>query len=909
MSEAKNDNMKSILDKMKSDSTDGGAVESVTESGDGTVEFNFRVPIPKTGLVFVETDDAEAPDNDGTADEVTDTKADEESFSVFDIADAADSASRDGDSVSQYAEDVADGDDGVEFIIPDVFDIADSAIETNPADPYVETIWRPYMPRFTEVTDERRKSELRDSEAKAESIEITKVEGSGIKIEKIDTPSSVFDVADPTAEIDAHIPDAVVVKIQGKPSTSKDSLNVFKFSDEKAEADVAEEISPEELARREITGLTGHKWEEKPEPAAEIVKAESVSVVDEKPEPEEEGFIFTSDSYHEEERDESFTIPDIKPEESEVLPEGYEGKETRTDASDTSEYNSFSMRESFKDRFLDSIMAVRIRLIVVALLGIATFAFDIFKDRVCEYFGIAGNFGAPAVIDACLIASLFLITLPETARAVKQLIYGIVSPELSCALVGVVVFGYALSMAIVSPVGGSYPLLASIYAIMAVNSVFATHCLHNAHFSAFKVISEKGNKSIIDKPFTRTLELENIALDGVVDEYKSRCARVFDTNFVSGFYANSKKNSEKTKNNLLILAVSFGVALVGAIVMLFIKGSVSPISALSTFALVVALSIPAFSILSHKLPFCDAEKEASGNEGAIIGECALIDYSDVDVVVFEDTEVFGPDDVTLKSASDRRSDYLDSMRKMASLFAALGGPLNRVFEGALNKKYSPARDVIIEDDGAEGTVESERVMAGTAEYMRRHGIKIPAGNDIKTGSTRVIYAAADREFFATFTVHYSFSEEFALLLSAMKEEKIIPLVYTRDFNINNDFMRILTGGSDVIRVMKKYSPVKEKPVYGKINSALVVRGDKTSAIELILTAKRYAKFQSFLSVTEITAAASGAALAILIALGNMTASLPTVILAIWQLGWTVALAIMSKKNFRTREKGNKNAEE
>ena len=394
-----------------------------------------------------------------------------------------------------------------------------------------------------------------------------------------------------------------------------------------------------------------------------------------------------------------------------------------------------------------------------------------------------------------------------------------------------------------------------------------------------------------------------------IDEYKSRCARVFDTNFVSGFYGNSKKNSEKTKNNLIILAIAFGVALVGGIVMLFVKGSVSPISAISTFALVVSLSVPAFSILSHKLPFSDAEKEATKFDGAIIGESTLDDYSGVDVIAFEDTEVFGPDDVWIKSASDRRSDYLDSTRKMASLFAALGGPLCRVFENALNKKYSPARDVVIEDDGAEGTVDNERVMAGTAEYMRRHGVKIPAGNDIKTGSTRVIYAAANGTFFATFTVHYSFSEEFALLLSAMREEKITPLVYTRDFNINNEFMRILTGGSDVIRVMKKYTPAKEKRVYGKINSALVTRGDKASAIGLILTAKRYNRFQSLLSVTEISAAASGAVLAVLISVGNMTATLPTVILALWQLGWTVALGIMSRKSFRSREKGNKNAEE
>ena len=147
------------------------------------------------------------------------------------------------------------------------------------------------------------------------------------------------------------------------------------------------------------------------------------------------------------------------------------------------------------------------------------------------------------------------------------------------------------------------------------------------------------------------------------------------------------------------------------------------------------------------------------------------------------------------------------------------------------------------------------------------------------------------------------------MLSAMRERGIVPLIYTRDFNINNEFMRMLTGGSDVIRVIRKYTPIKEKRVYSKIDSAMVTRSDKTSAINLILSSKKYAQFQSLVGVIELSACAAGAALAVLISLGNMTASIPTIILALWQFGWSVALAIMSKKTFTTRKKENKNAEE
>lgn len=892
--EENNEKVKKILDKINSDSVQS----NISKNENGSIEFQFDAPIPKTGLVFENTDDAEA---------------EEPELDVFALAENENVKNV---PLSELNAEASEEDDG-EFIIPDVFQFAEqsetsSEMSETPSDEYVSTIWKAYVPRFTDVTENNYAVSDKKSVTYEELDEFASKNGSTyenvsqITVTKRNMGEDRFDVNDPTAEINSSVPEAIVVKVNGVKSTSKDNLNVFKFSDTPAaEKNEPKSVDNEELEREEIEELTGREWKavQKKNVAPDISE-----IIEEEIAPRVE-YSHKSARYTDlvrEEKEEFVVHREIDGEG--VVPEGYTGKKEKIDASDMSEYNSFSMREAFKDRFLDLIMSVKIRLAVAIILGVAMILFDIFERRICFYFGIGLNFGAPAVIDACFVASVFLLTLPETMRALRHLIFGSVTPELSSAIVGITIFVYEISMAIIAPIGGGYPLLASVYVIMAINSIYATYCLHNASFMAFKLVSEKGNKSVLDKPLTRNLELENIALDGLVDEYKSRCARVFTTPFVSGFYSNAYRRTEKSRNNLVILALSFGIALVGGVVMFFVPTG-GPVSALSTFALAVSLSVPAFTILSHKLPYSDAEREAVSNDSAIIGEAALVDYSDVDVVTFEDTEVFGPDDVTLKSASDRRSDYLDTMKKMASLFAAVGGPLCRVFENALNKKYSPATEVAVEDDGISGMVEGERVMAGTAQYMKRHNIKIPASQDIKVGSTRVIYAASSGEFFATFTVHYSFSEEFALMLSAMREKGIVPLVYTRDFNINNEFMRFLTGGGDVIRVMRKYTPVKEAEVYSRINSSMVIKGEKTSAINLILTAKKYAHFQSVIAFTELSAAVVGAGLAVMIAFSNMISSLPTALLAVWQLGWSVALAISSRRSFRIRKKDNRDADE
>ena len=118
------------------------------------------------------------------------------------------------------------------------------------------------------------------------------------------------------------------------------------------------------------------------------------------------------------------------------------------------------------------------------------------------------------------------------------------------------------------------------------------------------------------------------------------------------------------------------------------------------------------------------------------------------------------------------------------------------------------------------------------------------------------------------------------------------------FNINNEFMRFLTGGADVIRVMRKFTPAKDPVVYSKISAGMVTLGEKTSAINLILLAEKYSHFQSYIAVSELLACGVGAILAVVIALCNMVTAIPSVLLGVWQIAWSVVLLILSKGTFK-----------
>ena len=164
-----------------------------------------------------------------------------------------------------------------------------------------------------------------------------------------------------------------------------------------------------------------------------------------------------------------------------------------------------------------------------------------------------------------------------------------------------------------------------------------------------------------------------------------------------------------------------------------------------------------------------------------------------------------------------------------------------------------------------------------------------------------MYGAEDGEVYVKFFIRYSFSEEFTMLLPDLKEKKIVPLIYTRDPNITGELLKVLTLGEDIIRVMKKYIPrTAEEKTYRKVDSGIVTHGNKDSAINMVLLAKRYAAFQSSFEATELISMIVGAVLAVALAIGDMFV-LPATMLALWQVIWCAVLYIRSKIAFQRRQ--------
>ena len=137
-----------------------------------------------------------------------------------------------------------------------------------------------------------------------------------------------------------------------------------------------------------------------------------------------------------------------------------------------------------------------------------------------------------------------------------------------------------------------------------------------------------------------------------------------------------------------------------------------------------------------------------------------------------------------------------------------------------------------------------------------------------------------------------------MLLPELKNKKIVPLIYTRDPNITNSLLKILTHGDDIIRVMKINShPDEEETLFRRIDSGIVTHGDKGNAINMVLLAKKYTAFQESFAAIELISTIVSAVLAVVLTIGEML-TLPATLLAVWQIVWCIVIAVRSKRHFR-----------
>ncbi len=746
-----------------------------------------------------------------------------------------------------------------------------------------------YMPRFTEVSEKYR----RKGDAKIR-------ERLGIKASEDNEPKGNPDELklDPTAEFESDISGSTDARTPENSAIEESDESISVDKRLTPEEELEAEAEKERAAIRELLKDT-------PVPVDEPEVAEEAEPEIEEPEEEEEEYELP-DPDADEIKVYEFVDTTLDEEPANTSNEADKKKKVRKK---DREFSNPIQRDGIKDSFLDTLLSIKIRMVASVVFTLLMLVLELLSaTRVIGFniFEKSQNYSTLGIVDFLLAACVFIMAVPELIDAVKDLFNKKLTANLLPIPVFILLGVYTLILA--NSDATTYMLLGLLFATIVIPVLTASLYRTKADFIAFKMIAQPEEKEVIDLKNTKDCPVENKALDGAVDEYKSRLSRTFTATFISDFFKNSEAPALSPKHFGLIYGIPFGVALVSGVVGYFLLNSF--VGAMAIFTLVVMLGCPAFSIIAGKVSFFHSQRAALYTDSIAIGEEAYSSFSKVDVFAFDDTDIFGPEDVNLKRFmlyGDR--DNMDKvMRQMCALFAAVGGPLDCMFSGIIDnrQRHKTASNLIIEDDGVCGEVAGHRICAGSEDYMRRNGIALPP-TDIgsSTGSidtTKVMYAAEDGEVNAKFYIRYSFSEEFTSIIPSLRDAGIIPLIYTRDPNVSTDLLAALTAGNGNMRVVKLYDAISETSVTPRESARMVTYGDRLDAAGMILLAKRYSKFQGYMRFAELCAMVLGIALAIALSFITHVNFKAIPLVALWHILMCAVIRLVSKAVFLKESK-------
>ncbi len=211
------------------------------------------------------------------------------------------------------------------------------------------------------------------------------------------------------------------------------------------------------------------------------------------------------------------------------------------------------------------------------------------------------------------------------------------------------------------------------------------------------------------------------------------------------------------------------------------------------FLLNLSAILPAAATFS--LPLCWALPWSKLSEHLQRTGCAVAGWSGAQKIsakrrmIVTDSDLFPPGAVQLNGRKLFAETQEQAVSLAASMARAAGSGLERLFNSLVRSeggRYEKVDDFsFYEEGGWSGTVKGESVLMGSASFMRKMNVRLPADVNLKTG----VFLAVDKELIAVFAVKYSPSENVDFAMKLMQRNRIQPILASRDPNITPSLIK------------------------------------------------------------------------------------------------------------------------
>lgn len=201
-------------------------------------------------------------------------------------------------------------------------------------------------------------------------------------------------------------------------------------------------------------------------------------------------------------------------------------------------------------------------------------------------------------------------------------------------------------------------------------------------------------------------------------------------------------------------------------------------------AAISSVTVPFFSALSFSLPYSKISKYLAGIGAAVSGWFSAIAFSGRLNVIMRDNDLFPKGTVILHGLKMLGNQPLEkTLTYAASVINESNSGLSDVFNDLLKSQFKKTEKVerlkYHEAGGIEAEINQDSVLMGTAGFMFRMGIRVHENVNVKNA----VFIAINMELSGVFNVNYKVNQDIRQSLLSLIRKKTRPVLAVIDFNL------------------------------------------------------------------------------------------------------------------------------
>lgn len=565
------------------------------------------------------------------------------------------------------------------------------------------------------------------------------------------------------------------------------------------------------------------------------------------------------------------------------------------------EYMNRTQTAGFAKEYKTKYFAVKIKLALSAIFAVILFFYENLRLFGYEFDGAFDGAVYPTVYIMVSLQILLLCVACaglELLEGLKNLFTGKIEPRSVTAVLVIMAIAYSIVQTTTVRVAEAPTLLNFAVALTVFFTLVAEYFNIRREIFAFNIVSSKRPKHIITKVLPAYGE-EVVEEDGDILKFES-------ASFIDGFFTRTKEPTHASKSYAV---ASLVIALVsGLIAGLFAKFTGSdPSVCVETSFTAFFIAVPSSMLITMSYPFYRASRDAYDNDGAIIGECSLEEYSDASCVTFDDVGVFPSYGVRVQNVKIYNNHRIDRVLYYASsAFSVARGPLTDVFDVA-TMEIGHSDNVRIKAAGSgylAVTVDDKNITFGSAAELVSRGYWIPESvtdeDAYNEDDVSVMYMFREEKLMAKMLIKYTLDADFESIMSSLCNEGISVSIKTYDPNIDDDLIGsgLLKRGEYSYSVTRYDGADDGNIIRDTADSGIVSRGSAKTLLQMLSDCtKVLASRRAGITIGVISAIVSVLLMLIAI-LSSRGDSLTSAVIAVYQLFWMIPTFICARMYVR-----------